>query len=426
MTLFLENVRLALFSLKANKMRAVLTMLGIIIGIASVITIITIGNAMKKSIGNIFTNLGSNNITVYLDRMEVEQKTSEDGLRFHEEKEDRSMQEKDSLTREQIEEYVNTYSDSIRAIGLSRTVASGALLEIGKEHITVDVKGATLGQLVCDSREIIAGRFFTKAEVDNNKHVAIVSSKVVDKLFDGDNELAIGSTANVEGQQYTIVGVYKDDQGNAAMAMMGGSSATTAYIPYTTAVELTHNELIFYFYVLTKEGVDQQKFANTTEQYFKAYYRNNDTFKISAFSSEIYVEMFQTLAGTAASAFAAIASIALLVGGIGVMNIMLVSITERTREIGIRKSLGAPNSSIRMQFIVEAVVICLIGGGIGMLLGIGAGGLIAKNVIKVSASPSIGSIIGSLVFSMAIGVFFGFYPANKAAKMDPIDALRYE
>ena len=142
-------------------------------------------------------------------------------------------------------------------------------------------------------------------------------------------------------------------------------------------------------------------------------------------SRQDLLEQMTTIMGTMQLAIAVIAGISLLVGGIGVMNIMLVSITERTREIGTRKALGATNSSIRMQFIVEAVIICLIGGAIGIVLGV-AGGIYGASLLGTPAAPSVGSVIFAVLFSMGIGIFFGYYPANKAAKMDPIEALRYE
>ena len=201
--------------------------------------------------------------------------------------------------------------------------------------------------------------------------------------------------------------------------------STTLYIPLKAAKELSHSENYTNFTIVTAAGVDSDAFAKNVEGFFKPYYRNNRNFSVAAFSLASVVETMSTMMGSITKAIAIVAGIALLVGGIGVMNIMLVSITERTREIGTRKALGAPNSSIRMQFIVEAVVICIIGGIIGIIIGVTAGVLLA-NALGTPAVPSIFSIILSISFSMAIGVFFGYYPANKAARMDPIEALRYE
>lgn len=171
--------------------------------------------------------------------------------------------------------------------------------------------------------------------------------------------------------------------------------------------------------------MDPEALSKEITTFFEPYYRNNASYKVSALTLSGMVQMLTTLLGTITTAISIIAGIALLVGGIGVMNIMLVSVTERTREIGTRKALGAKNSSIRVQFIVEAMIICLIGGFIGLILGMVLG-ITASNILGYPARPSISGIIISIGFSMAIGLFFGYFPANKAAKMNPIDALRYE
>ena len=178
--------------------------------------------------------------------------------------------------------------------------------------------------------------------------------------------------------------------------------------------------------MIGEQGIDVNAFVTETQDFFNKYYENSKDFEIWAYSMNSYMEEINSVMGTTTLAISVIAGIALLVGGIGVMNIMLVSITERTREIGTRKALGAPNSSIRIQFIVESIVICLIGGIIGMILGIlmGYGGI--KLIQSTVFAVSVKSVLLSIGFSMAIGVFFGYYPANKAAKLDPIEALRYE
>ncbi|OYO59694.1 hypothetical protein CG709_18000 [Lachnotalea glycerini] len=197
------------------------------------------------------------------------------------------------------------------------------------------------------------------------------------------------------------------------------------YIPLKTAISLDHSTGFSQFSVVTKTGIDSTNFVSQIERFFEPYYRNNNDFEVSAFSMESIVSTMMDMLSTITVAISVIAGIALLVGGIGVMNIMLVSITERTREIGTRKALGATNGSIRLQFIVEAVIICLIGGILGIILGVILGN-VAATILGYPASASVTSILISLVFAMTIGVFFGYYPANKAAKMNPIEALRYE
>ena len=177
--------------------------------------------------------------------------------------------------------------------------------------------------------------------------------------------------------------------------------------------------------MVTSVGTDATQFLNQVQYFFDSRYRKNEDFQVSAYSMESMVSSMTDMLSTVSLAIAVIAGISLLVGGIGVMNIMLVSITERTREIGTRKALGATNGSIQLQFIVEAVIICLIGGMIGIILGVGLGSVAAK-LLGYAAKASVLSIVVSVLFSMVIGVFFGFYPANKAAKLDPIEALRYE
>ncbi len=178
--------------------------------------------------------------------------------------------------------------------------------------------------------------------------------------------------------------------------------------------------------VQAARGTDAKQLGEELETWFNQnYYRNNDSFEVNTFSMAAVISSMTSMLSTISLAIAVIAGISLLVGGIGVMNIMLVSITERTREIGTRKALGATNASIRFQFITESVVICLLGGFIGIGLGLSLS-LAATVMLGYEAAPSIPGIMFSVVFSMAIGVFFGFYPANKAAKMEPVDALRYE
>ena len=230
-------------------------------------------------------------------------------------------------------------------------------------------------------------------------------------------------------QTFYIVGVYKYTEDSYA-SMFGSSSdddiQTTIYIPIRTAKAIAGAaEGWQSLTAVAAADADVSSFVNTVVNYFASYYTYNDSWTVSASSLSSLLDSMTEMLASVSLGISAIAAISLLVGGIGVMNIMMVSVTERTREIGTRKALGAPDSAIRMQFITESVILCLIGGAIGILLGIAAGlGLSAA--MQVSGKPSLASILVAFGFSMAIGVFFGYYPANKAARLDPIEALRYE
>ena len=425
-----ENIRLALSSLIANKMRALLTMLGIIIGIASVIAIMTVGNSVTKEMNNSMTSIGANNITVSLQAKEEEDEKSENGMSFgRSNKAAPKLEETDYITKDMISEYVEKYSDSIVAISGTQSVGDGQVVD-GALYANISLTGVSTGYFVANDTDIAAGRYFSDNEMNNGKMVAIVSDKLVNNMFGGDKEAAIGSEiqAYIADKlfKFVIVGVYEYQTSPYSYSTTSEKDTKTdCYIPLRTAQALAHTSGYVYFTVVAQSDVDSDEFANTTKKFFNTYYRNNRDWEVSAFSMASLVSIMNTMMGSLTTAISVIAGIALLVGGIGVMNIMLVSITERTREIGTRKALGAPNSSIRLQFIVEAIMICIIGGIIGIIVGVVAGTALAK-YLGTPAAPSVSSIVMSLLFSMAIGVFFGYYPANKAAKMDPIDALRYE
>lgn len=429
MMMIYENIRLALFSLKANKMRALLTMLGIIIGIASVIAIMTVGNSLTSTVTDSMSSMGANNITVGLQQKEQEEEVTDEGMSFEGRKSMKMAEESDYFTKEMLENYCETYADSILAISATESLGSGQIQD-GNLYANISVTGTSLGYFAANDTTLLSGRMFSEKEMEESAKVALISDKAVDNMFAGDMEAAVGSSIqiSVNNQYYnfTVVGVYEYEQ-----SLMGFSSSsdkdvmTNCYIPLRTAQDINHSTGYSQITVVTAENVDSASFAEDTEQFFNVYYRNNRNFEVSAFSMASMVDIMTNMLSTITTAIAVIGGIALLVGGIGVMNIMLVSITERTREIGTRKALGAPNSSIRLQFIVESIVICMIGGIFGIILGIVLG-ITFANYLGTAAVPSLESIIISLSFSMAIGIFFGYYPANKAAKMDPIDALRYE
>ena len=425
MTMLLENIRMAVTSLKANKSRALLTMLGIIIGIASVIAIMTVGNSLTMSVSTSMQSMGANNINVYIQQREVEEEEREDGIVFGTLERTKALTKEDYFTDEIIYGLIEEYEDSIEAISISENVGS-ATIKNQDNSATISVVGTSRGYFKANEKTMLAGRQFSREESMNKRNVAIVSAKFVDDLYECEYEDAVGKdiSAEIGGEavQYTIIGVYEQED---SASMFGSSSSTECYIPLTTAQEFNHSKNYQTFSVVSKVGVDSDDLAKKIETYLQGHYRDNQYFTVMAFSMSSMVSILDDMMGTIVTAISVIAGIALLVGGIGVMNIMLVSITERTREIGTRKALGATNSSIRTQFIVEAMIICLIGGAIGVVMGIGLGSF-ASSLLGYAASPTTSSIVGSLLFSLAIGVFFGYYPANKAAKMNPIDALRYE
>lgn len=428
--LILENLWLALTSLVANKMRALLTMLGIIIGIGSVIAIMTVGDSITTSVTTSMQSMGANNITVGLQKKSTEDEVTESGMRFEGGSRDRSLSEEDYITDEMLEELERTYPQEIDSISLSESVGSGTA-EDGKLYANISITGVNTGYLEANELDMLAGRSLTEVDQEKAKKVAVVSDKLVNNLFQGDNQAALGEvievTLNNNFYTYYIVGVYEYTA--SAFGFSSDSEediSTDVYIPLKTAQTQNHNTSGYsQFTVLTSVNTDSSEFLDKIENFFQQYYAKNENYQISAFSMESIISTMTEMLSTISVAIAIIAGISLLVGGIGVMNIMLVSITERTREIGTRKALGATNGSIRFQFIMESVVICLFGGFIGIVLGLVLGA-VAVSIMGYEATPSVGGIIFSVTFSILIGIFFGYYPANKAAKMNPIEALRYE
>lgn len=428
--LVLENIWLALTSLVANKMRALLTMLGIIIGIGSVIAIMTVGDSITNSVTSSMQSMGANNITVGLQQKSTEDEVTQSGMKFEGGPRGREMSDEDYITDEMLEELQKEFSENIDAISLSESVGS-ATAEDGKLYANISITGVNAGYLSANELDMLAGRSLSEVDQQKAKKVALVSDKLVNNLFDGDTSAAIGETIEVTLNNkyciYTIVGVYKYSASSFGFSSDSEEDISTdVYIPLKTAQNQNHNTTGYsQFTIITSVDTDSTTFLQTVENFFDRYYARNENYQISAYSMESMISSMTEMLATISVAIAIIAGISLLVGGIGVMNIMLVSITERTREIGTRKALGATNASIRLQFIMESVVICLLGGFVGIVLGLILGS-VAVSIMGYDAQPSIGGIIFSVTFSILIGVFFGYYPANKAAKMNPIEALRYE
>jgi len=423
-----ENITLAITSLKSNKMRALLTMLGIIIGIAAVIAIFTVGNSLTISIEESLQSMGSNDVYVMVSERSQEHDYSQklDGAEYAVSDSDAEMTDADYITSEMIQEMYERFDDDIYAINISHSAGRGTA-EYKNTKGKVSLTGTTVGYFITSPIDIVAGSMLSQQDYNGQRMSCLVQEGFAEDMF-GDVNEAVGKVIDVELEDsnisLTIVGVYKSASASGmGMISFGGS---TVYLPLQTAMAITHSKDHFStIRVSAAVGVDTEQLSKNIKSFYEPYYRNNADFEVTVMTLESMIAMLTSMLDTITMAISIVAGIALLVGGIGVMNIMLVSVTERTREIGTRKALGAKNSSIRAQFIVEAIIICLIGGIIGLILGITAGVLLS-NYMGYPAMPSIGGIIISLAFSMGIGLFFGYFPANKAAQMNPIDALRYE
>ncbi|WP_315081203.1 ABC transporter permease [uncultured Clostridium sp.] len=419
-----ENIMLAIAGIKSNKMRSVLTMLGIIIGISSVIGIVSIGNAITSSITSTLANSGATNINV-----EVSPKTDDQNGMSYDSNAWDNLKEEDCFSMEQIEECKRKFNGEIDEISLSENSGAGKAKD-GYLYANVNIVGVNDGYKNTRNVNLLKGRFISDKDVKGKRKLAVVSDKFVNNMFKKNID-PLGKEIKVyigdDIQTYIVVGVYKFE----ASPFDGSSRSsekdmqTNLYIPITTAKESDKNKNYSYFTVKPASGVDVMKLTEDLTEHFKKLYKNNKNWQVDAYNMEDNLKEMTSVLGKVSVAISVIAAISLLVGGIGVMNIMLVSVTERTKEIGTRKALGAKSSHIKMQFIVESAIICAIGGAIGIILGIGMG-VITSLVLKSPVSISIPTILISFTFSMCIGVFFGYYPANKAAKLDPIEALRYE
>lgn len=427
--LILENIKLAFAALRANKMRALLTMLGIIIGIGSVIAIMTVSSSLTTSISTSFQEMGANNITVGIKQISEESEVRKNGMKFGAASRTASAEEEDLITDEMVSELKAAFPQKIDAVAIQESVADGTV-KVHGNSASVSVSGVNEDYFKSSDVTLLAGRRIKAADLDGNKKVMMVSDKAAEQIFDGDVSESLSKKVSVEMNgvytDYYVVGVYKYEQ-SGQFSSSDEDVATAAYIPLTTAKEQIRGKSGYtQLTVVTVAGLSElTQFTEEIKQFFEPYYRGNDTYEIATSTMESMTESMNDMIQTVSIAISFIAGISLLVGGIGVMNIMLVSITERTKEIGTRKALGAKNSSIRLQFIVESTILCMVGGCLGIAAGV-ALGAVAAGLLGYAASAPVTAIFMAVGFSMVIGIFFGCYPAGKAAKMNPIDALRCE
>ena len=403
--MYKESFLMAWASLVANKLRSLLTMLGIIIGVAAVIALVSIGNGVKQDIENSISSLGSNLLVVLPGAPRTPGARSSQG----------SMKSLKISDYEAIAKF-----EGVKA---ASPMTNGSYVVIYQnKNWTTSVAGVNSNFQDVNNWTMTSGRFFSDKNVQNRERVAVVGQTVVKNLFA--DEDPVGKEIRVKNIPFRVIGVLKS-KGNGTM---GNDQDDTVLIPYTTSMERVEGiDYLRRVYVVAKDDGGIDRLQADIENLLRVRHNIKDT-NLDDFNIQNMKSIMETVAqttGTFTLFLGAVAAISLVVGGIGIMNIMLVSVTERTREIGVRKALGATYSVIVTQFLIEAVVISLMGGFIGIAFGIGASKVIGM-VSGMSTIVSVPTIIMSFAFSMAIGLIFGIYPARKAAKLNPIDALHYE
>ena len=403
--MYKESFLMAWASLVANKLRSLLTMLGIIIGVAAVIALVSIGNGVKQDIEESISSLGSNLLVVLPGAPRTPGARSSQG----------------SMKSLKISDYEAIAK--LEGVKAASPMTNGSYVVIYQnKNWTTSVAGVNSNFQDVNNWTMTSGRFFSDKNVQNRERVAVVGQTVVKNLFA--DEDPVGKEIRVKNIPFRVIGVLKS-KGNGTM---GNDQDDTVLIPYTTSMERVEGiDYLRRVYVVAKDDGGIDRLQADIENLLRVRHNIKDT-NLDDFNIQNMKSIMETVAqttGTFTLFLGAVAAISLVVGGIGIMNIMLVSVTERTREIGVRKALGATYSVIVTQFLIEAVVISLMGGFIGIAFGIGASKVIGM-VSGMSTIVSVPTIIMSFAFSMAIGLIFGIYPARKAAKLNPIDALHYE
>lgn len=428
---FGEAAKLATISLRTNKMRSFLTLLGVIIGITAIISILTLGDSLQTQLERDLESTGANDYLVQLERREKDPSEGESQAYSGAIPQDVS----DMFTPAMVDEIRAQLSPDVTAIGIgvNEVRYSGTLTkpeDILEKSGDASMIPANQDAMTMANLSIIAGRGLEDTDLDGARQVAIIPQVTVDKLFGGNTNSALGQVVSFENSAYTadftIVGVYSKPK--AGVLMGNGPDTMDVYFPYTSVSNLDANSTLAEGFASFNVRIDKNKKQETVPRLrslLDSLMANNLDYKpvVKDFSEEL--QSLNQVLFSIRVGLAAIGGISLLVGGIGVMNIMLITVTERTREIGIRMALGARRKDIRTQFVIEAVIICLIGGAIGVVLG-AALGMAGATALGTFVFPPISSILISVLFSLAIGLFFGYYPANKASKLNPIEALRYE
>jgi putative ABC transport system permease protein len=413
MNLF-ESIHIAMRALAANKLRSILTMLGIIIGVGAVIALMSIGRGVEKYVTDQFAGLGSNLLFIAPGQIA------------------------DGPPRERVGVKLLTLNDaaaladrsrvpSVRAIAAE--YAADATVARGKQSLRAAVHATTAAYPDVINWEITLGAFFSQDDVAERARVVVLGAGVYKQLF-APNEYPLDQTVRVENLLFRVIGVMAPRGGG-----FGGNQDDAIFVPLTTAqdrlfrqktVSGAYQVNVIYASVADDADPDvaQAEISDLLRQRRNISYLDSDDFSI--ISQDDLINVFGDILGALTVFLGAIAAISLLVGGIGIMNIMLVSVTERTREIGLRKAVGAKRRDVLLQFLVEAVSLAVLGGALGIALGVSSAIGISMRIDNFEAVVGVDAVLTALLFSMAVGLFFGIYPAYRASRLNPIDALRYE
>jgi putative ABC transport system permease protein len=385
----LQSIKMALSSIKNNKLRAILTMLGIIIGVSSVIVLVSMAQGSAKNVTSQINQLGTNLLTINTQGTDV------------------------TLTEDKISQLSKL--NGVKAVS---PVVSGRV-NVKKERTSsqITLTGTNAAYESVREAKVNQGRFITDLDVEYRQKVVVLGSDTASTFFGTDNP--VGQYIQIEGTSFKIVGVLAS-KGSS----LGQSGDDVVIVPLSTGERLVGSTTISQVY-LQGTSEDQMDFvSNEVKMAMASLYPNkSDSYTVT--NQQDLMDTMSSVSTTMTMMLGGIASISLLVGGIGIMNIMLVSVSERTKEIGIRKAIGARRRDVLLQFLIEAVVLSSMGGLIGILAGMGLGKILSS-LMNMSVSYSTSVILLSFLFSLAVGVVFGVFPANKASKLNPIQALRFE